>query len=53
MSMEYWYVMGLSKTLEYSDWHNFLKFLNKTKSACKNSGFDADEQFVEINKLSK
>ena len=50
---EYWYARELSKVLEYSDWRNFLKVLNKAKEACKNSGFDVDEQLVEVNKLSK
>ena len=50
---EYWYARELSKVLEYKDWRNFSKVLNKTKEACKNSGFNIDEQLVEINKLSK
>ena len=50
---EYWYARELSKVLEYSDWRNFLKVLNKAKEACKNSGFNLDEQLVEVNKLSK
>ena len=50
---EYWYARELSKALEYSDWRNFLKVLNKAKVACKNSGLNADEQLVEVNKLSK
>ena len=50
---EYWYARELSKVLEYSDWRNFLKVLNKAKVACKNSGFNVDEQLVEVNKLSK
>ena len=44
---------GMSKVLEYKDWRNFLKVLNKAKEACKNSGFNIDEQLVEHNKLSK
>ena len=50
---EYWYARELSKALEYSDWRNFLKVLNKAKMACKNSGFNVNEQLVEVNKLSK
>ena len=50
---EYWYARDLSKILEYRDWRNFLKVLNKAKEACENSGFDVDEQLVEVNKLSK
>ncbi len=50
---EYWYARELSKALEYSDWRNFLKVLNKAKVACKNSGLNADEQLVEVNKPIK
>ena len=50
---EYWFARELSKALEYSDWRNFLKVLNKTKDACEHSGFNIDEQLVEVNKLSK
>ena len=50
---EYWYARELSKILEYKDWRNFLKVLNKAKDTCKNSGFNIDEQLVEVNRLSK
>lgn len=50
---EYWYARELSKVLEYKDWRNFLKVLNKAKDACKNSGFNIGEQLVEVNRLSK
>ncbi len=43
---EYWYARELSKVLEYKEWRNFLKALNKTKEACKNSGFNIDEHFL-------
>ena len=50
---EYCYARELSKVLEYRDWRNFLKVLNKAKDASKNSGFNIDEQLVEVNRLSK
>lgn len=50
---EFWFARELQKVLEYKDWRNFLKVLNKAKEACKNSGFNIDEQLVEVNKLSK
>lgn len=50
---EYWYAREFSRALKYRDWRNFLKVLNKAKEACKNSGFNVDEQLVEVNKLSK
>ena len=30
---EFWYARELSKVLEYKDWRNFLKVLNKAKEA--------------------
>ena len=39
---------GINRLME-----NFLKVLNKAKDACKNSGFNIDEQLVEVNRLSK
>ena len=45
--------MELSKVLEYKEWINFLKVLNKAKGDYKNSGFNIEEQLVEITKLSK
>ena len=30
---EYWYARELSKVLEYKDWRNFLKVLNKAKAS--------------------
>ena len=50
---EYWNARELSKALEYKDWRNFLKVLKKAKEACENSGFNVNEQLVEVNKLSK
>ncbi|MBD8923660.1 DNA damage-inducible protein D [bacterium] len=50
---EYWLARELAKVLEYRDWRNFLKVLNKAKEACINSGYNVEEQLVEVNKLSK
>ncbi len=50
---EFWYARELSKALEYKDWRNFLKVLNKAKDAVVNSGFNVNEQLVEVDKLSK
>ncbi len=50
---EYWSAREFAKVLEYKDWRNFLKVLNKAKETCINSGFNENEQLVEINKLSK
>lgn len=50
MGMEFWYARELYPVLEYSEWRNFNKVINKAMLACKNSGFSIDEHFVEVNK---
>ena len=50
---EYWFARDLQKVLEYKDWRNFLKVLDKAKESCYNSIVNVDEQLVEVNKLSK
>ena len=50
---EYQSAREFLKVLEYRYWRNFLKVLNKVKETCKNSGFNIDEQLVEVNKLSE
>ena len=41
----------LATVLEYTEWRNFTKVINKAKLACKNSGFEIDDDFVEVNKI--
>ena len=36
---EYWYARELSKVLEYRDWRNFLKVLNKSKEPYCSAAF--------------
>ena len=48
---EYWLARELSLTLDYSEWRNFSKVIDKARLACKNSGFDMDDHFVEVNKM--
>ena len=50
---EFWYARELQKVLEYKDWRNFKKVIDKAKESCRNSRFNLNEQLVEINKLSK
>ncbi len=37
--------------LEYKEWRNFSKVIDKAMLACKNSGMDLDYHFVEVNKI--
>ena len=48
---EFWLARDLQKVLEYTEWRNFLKVINKAKIACQNSGFDPDSDFVDVNKI--
>ena len=48
---EYWYVRDLQEILEYSEWRNFSKIIEKAKSACETSGHAVQSEFVDVNKL--
>lgn len=49
---EYWNARELQHVLEYTDWRNFLKVVDKAKIACENSGILVEEHFVDVNKSS-
>ena len=48
---EFWYARELSKVLQYIEWRNFIKVINKAKIACVNSGRNILDHFVEVNKM--
>ena len=48
---EFWYARELQKVLEYTEWRNFSKVIEKSKIACSNSGIEVDDHFVEVNKM--
>ena len=50
---EFWYARELADTLQYTEWRNFQKVIDRAMLACKNSGYDIDVCFVEVNKTSK
>lgn len=47
---EFWLARELAPVLEYVEWRNFAKVLDRAKLACKNSGYDITDHFVEVNK---
>ena len=51
--IEYWSARDLSDVLQYTEWRNFSKVLDRAKLACKNSGQEINEHFVEVNKTIK
>ncbi len=48
---EFWYARELSLVLEYVQWRNFAKVLNRAKIACKNSGYEIPHHFAEVSKI--
>lgn len=48
---EYWYARDLQNILEYTEWRNFNKIIEKAKSACEASGHAVLSEFVDVNKL--
>lgn len=50
---EYWYARELSKVLEYRDWRNFQKVVDKAIISAKNSVSDNGDWLVEVNKPIK
>ena len=51
--IEFWYARELMPVIQYSNWQNFEKIINKAKISCQNSGISVSEHFIDINKLSK
>ena len=50
---EYWYARELSKVLEYRDWRNFQKVVDKAIISAKNSVLDNGDWVVEVNRPIK
>lgn len=48
--IEYWLARDLQKLLDYEEWRNFVNVIDKSKVSCKNSGQNASDHFVDINK---
>lgn len=47
---EFWLARELQKTLEYTEWRNFSKVIDRAMLACKNAGFEVIDHFVEVDK---
>ena len=48
---EYWFARELQPILEYTEWRNFLKVIDKAKIACQNSDISVEDHFVGANKM--
>ena len=51
--VEFWYARELMPILQYSNWQNFEKIVNKAKISCENSDISVFDHFANIGKLSK
>ena len=49
--VEFWYARELMPILQYSNWQNFEKIINKAKKSCKNSNINVLDHFTDINKM--
>lgn len=48
--LEYWLARDLQVLLDYDEWRNFSKVIEKAKVACEKSGQDIVDHFVDVNK---
>ena len=46
---EFWLARDMQRLLEYTEWRNFLHSVDKAKIACKNSGQEPGDHFVDVN----
>jgi DNA-damage-inducible protein D len=49
--VEFWYARDLQKLLEYAEWRNFLKVIDKAQESCENADSSVSEHFVDTNKM--
>ncbi len=50
---EYWSARELAVALDYTEWRNFQKVIQRAMIACENSGHNLLYDFVEVNKIVK
>ena len=51
VGIEFWYARDLKDILEYEQWRNFLKVVEKAKESCRNSKNDVGEHFADVSKM--
>lgn len=48
---EYWSARELQPLLEYAEWRNFMKIIEKAMISCNTSDNNVDDHFVEVTKM--
>ena len=48
---EFWYARELMPILQYSNWQNFDKIIQKARISCENSGIAVIDHFTDANKM--
>jgi len=49
--IEFWFARDLQTLLGYNEWRNFLKVIDKAKTACSQAKQDISDHFVDVNKM--
>lgn len=48
---EYWLARELQIAFKYKEWRKFDGIINKSITSCNNSNINANDQFVQVDKL--
>ncbi len=51
--VEFWFARELMSILQYSNWQNFEKIIDKAKVSCQNSDISVFEHFIDVSKTIK
>ena len=49
--VEFWCARDLQMLLGYAKWENFVKVIEKAKTACRNSTSEPGDHFLDIRKM--
>lgn len=48
---DFWYARDMQVVLQYTEWRNFIKVIEKAKIACESSSNNVLDHFVDVNKM--
>lgn len=51
--VEYWLARELKEVLDYKEWRNFLKVIDKARTSVETSDINILDHFVDANKIVK